>query len=253
MCNIRVGIFGIAHSLPVFNYEITADVTDINGETRSATRIVNVGYHALTANMSIDGNLDKTKKNHAITIDTKNLNGAFVAAKGTIKIHKLKAPNAVIRPRPWAAPDYQDIYEADFKKLFPHDAYNAQQHSNNWKKGKLEFVSSFNTGHSTTLNLGKIKKWASGAYLITLESTDKFGQLVKDEIKTTLFSDTDDRPADNKLFSISTDKSEYQNGDTAHITLGSAAKNISVTVVVEKDKKIIKTEIIRQQFWNKKL
>ena len=232
-------------SLPVFNYEITADVTDINGETRSATRIVNVGYHALTANMSIDGNLDKTKKNHAITIDTKNLNGAFVAAKGTIKIHKLKAPNAVIRPRPWAAPDYQDIYEADFKKLFPHDAYNAQQHSNNWKKGKLEFVSSFNTGHSTTLNLGKIKKWASGAYLITLESTDKFGQLVKDEIKTTLFSDTDDRPADNKLFSISTDKSEYQNGDTAHITLGSAAKNISVTVVVEKDKKIIKTEIIR--------
>src|SRR5690606_11492482 len=36
-------------SLPVFNYEITADVTDLNGETRSATAIVNVGYHALVA------------------------------------------------------------------------------------------------------------------------------------------------------------------------------------------------------------
>ncbi|HEX9601969.1 MAG TPA: MG2 domain-containing protein, partial [Mariniflexile sp.] len=32
-------------SLPIFNYEITADVTDLNGETRSATTIVNVGYH----------------------------------------------------------------------------------------------------------------------------------------------------------------------------------------------------------------
>ncbi len=42
-------------SLPVFNYEITADVTDLNGETRSATTIVNVGYHALIANISVDG------------------------------------------------------------------------------------------------------------------------------------------------------------------------------------------------------
>ena len=234
-----------ASSLPIFNYEITADVTDLNGETRSATRTVNVGYHALVANMSIDSELDKTKKDHAITIDTKNLNGEFVAAKGTIKIHKLKAPTGIYRQRPWAAPDYQDIYEDDFKKLFPHDSYNAEQHPNNWNKGKLEFVSSFNTGNSTTINLGRIKKWSSGAYLITLESKDKFGQPVKDEIKTTLFSARDDRPADNKLFSISTDKSTYNVGDKAQLTLGSAAKDITVTVYVEKNKKIIKTEIIK--------
>ena len=32
---------------PIFSYEITADVTDVNGETRSATTIVKVGYHSL--------------------------------------------------------------------------------------------------------------------------------------------------------------------------------------------------------------
>src|SRR5690606_30415980 len=76
------------NSLPVFNYEITADVTDLNGETRSATTIVNVGYHALLANISIEGQLDKSKIEHQLSISTKNLNGEFVAAQGTVKIYK---------------------------------------------------------------------------------------------------------------------------------------------------------------------
>ena len=48
-------------SLPIFNFEITADVTDLNGETRSATTTVNVGYHALVATMDVDALLDKTQ------------------------------------------------------------------------------------------------------------------------------------------------------------------------------------------------
>tara|TARA_R110002049_G_scaffold18043_1_gene69404 strand:+ start:3027 stop:9155 length:6129 start_codon:yes stop_codon:yes gene_type:complete len=232
-------------SLPIFNYEITADVTDLNGETRSATTIVNVGYHALVANMSIDGVLDKTKKDHEISIDTKNLNGEFVPAKGTVKIYKLKAPNSVLRQRPWAAPDYQDFSEEAFKNLFPHDAYKNEHNTTNWDKGDLVFENSFDTEKSKSLELGKIKKWQSGQYLITLESKDKFGQLVKDEIKTTLYSEGDNTLADNQLFSISSDKSIYKSGETAILTLASAAENLSVTVHIEKDHKIIKTHSIQ--------
>ncbi|MDP5082250.1 MAG: MG2 domain-containing protein, partial [Winogradskyella sp.] len=35
-------------NLPVFKYEVSADITDLNGETRTASTIVNVGYHAMT-------------------------------------------------------------------------------------------------------------------------------------------------------------------------------------------------------------
>ena len=231
-------------SLPVFKYEVTADVTDLNGETRSATTLVNVGYHALTANMFIANILDKTKKDHAIDIDTKNLNGEFVPAKGVIKIYKLIAPKSPLRERPWAAPDYQDFTEHDFKNLFPHDAYNNEQNANHWKKGKLVFISSFNTETTKKLNLGKTKKWLSGKYLITLEAKDKFGQIVKDEIKTTLYSNKDETLADHQLFSITSDKSKYNAGDTAIITLASAAHNLSVTVSIEKRHKVIKTQII---------
>jgi TonB-dependent SusC/RagA subfamily outer membrane receptor len=231
--------------LPIFNYEVTADVTDLNGETRSATTLVNVGYHALVANMSIDAVLDKTKKTHRISIDTKNLNGEFTPAKGTVKIYKLKAPNAVLRNRPWAAPDYQDLTEETFKNLFPNEAYNDEHNTNNWEKSTLVFDENFDTEKSKTLELGKIKKWESGQYIITLESKDKFGQLVKDEIKTALYSDGDKTLADNQLFSISSDKSIYKSGDNAILTLASAAENLNVTVNIEKNHNIIQTQVIR--------
>lgn len=232
-------------SLPIFNYEITADVTDINGETRSATTIVNVGYHSLTAIIGIENSLDKTNKDHKITIDTKNLNGEFVPARGTLKIYKLKAPNNVLRPRPWLAPDYQNFTETEFKQRFPHEAFTNEHQTENWEKGALVFDKKFDTEKSKDLDLGTIKKWLPGEYIVLLETKDKFGQAVKDEAKTRLFSDKDTVLADNQLFRITTDKEQYATNDTVELTLATAANDIWVTVDVEKEHKIIKTEIVK--------
>ncbi len=233
------------NNLPIFTYEITADVTDINGETRSTSTLVNVGYHALTASLEVEQRIDKTKKNNLLNIETKNLNGEFVPAKGTIKVYKLKAPNTVLRPRPWDAPDYQKFSEVEFKNLFPHEAFGDEDDLKNWQKGDLVFEKNFDTKNSTIVALGRTKKWASGKYLVTLTATDKFGQEVKDEIRTTLFSNKDNTLADNQLFSITANKSSYKAGDIVNITLSSAAKNLTVTVSVEKNKKITRTEIIQ--------
>ncbi|WP_242091694.1 alpha-2-macroglobulin family protein [Aestuariivivens sediminicola] len=230
--------------LPVFTYEITADVTDINGETRSAATVVKVGYHALVANMTLPTVLDKTKKDHKILIETKNLNDEFVPAKGLIKIYKLEAPNTVLRQRPWAAPDYQDIDEKTFKTLFPHDAYNDEHDPNHWEKGDLVFETKFDTHSAQEVALGNIRRWASGAYIIILETRDPYGQFVKDEIRTVLFSEQDRTIADNQLFSFTTDATQYAIGDTALLTLASAADALTVTLKLEKNHQIVKTEII---------
>ncbi|OBX27141.1 alpha-2-macroglobulin family protein [Gelidibacter algens] len=230
--------------LPVFNYEITADVTDINGETRSATTVVNVGYHALLATIIIQEQLDKTKKNHQLTLSTSNLNGEFVAAQGTIKIYKLEAPEEVLRPRQWPAPEYPALSREEFKKLFPHEAFQDEHNPETWDKGKMVLESDFDTSKSKEIDLGSIKKWDSGNYVIVLESTDKFGQLVKDQARTFVFSPEDKTLPDHQLFSVSTDQSTYKTGQNVIITFGSAAEDMVVTVDVEKDQKIIKTYLI---------
>ncbi len=232
-------------NLPTFNYEVMADVTDINGETHSTTTFVTVGYHTLTANMMLANPLDKGIKDHKLTISTNNLNGQFVPAKGTVKMYKLKAPEHVLRPRQWAAPDYEGFSKEEFKKLFPHDAFNNEHDSSTWEKGELVWQSGFDTSKSKELSLENIKKWKSGKYILELETQDKFGQEVKDVLETTLFSYNDKKLADNQLFQIKTDKESYDIGDKVKVTLLSNAEDVNITVTIEKNRKVVDTKVIR--------
>ncbi|MCB0398431.1 MAG: carboxypeptidase-like regulatory domain-containing protein [Winogradskyella sp.] len=231
-------------NLPIFNYEVTADVTDINGETRSTSTVVNVGYHAMTLQVSAPNQIDKTKKEAELILNSQNLNGEFVPAQGTLKIYKLKAPTNVLRNRPWNAPDFQVISKEEFKRLFPHDPYNDEHLSTHWDKGEEVFSTDFDTEKEKTITLKKLKKWNSGRYIIIAESKDKFGKDVKAEAFTNLFSDNDKTVADNQLFEATLDKDNYKAGDVAKLTIGSAAKDITVTVEVEKDNNIIVTQLV---------
>ena len=231
-------------NLPVFNYEVTADITDINGETRTATTTVNVGYHAMTVRIESPNLIDKSQKETQLQLVSQNLNGEFAPAKGTLKIYKLNAPNTVLRPRPWQAPDYQVLSKDEFKKLFPNDAYKNEAIVTNWKKGEAIFKTNFDTEKENTITLKKLKNWDSGKYIIVLESKDRFGQPIKDEAYTSLFSDNDKTIADHQLFEAQLDKATYITGDSAKLTIGSAAKNITVTVEIEKDNKISSTQLI---------
>lgn len=231
--------------LPVFNYEITADVTDINGETRSATTIVKVGYHALTASLQINPTVNKEEKQHVIKINTENLNNEFVAANGTVKIYKLQAPKNPLRKRPWNAPDYQDIPEDEFRKLFPHDAYTKEeQNETSWKKGKLFFEKEFDTKKSKELIFKNIKSWTSGKYVAVLTTQDKFKQQVTDKAHFTVTSTRDKKIADNNLFFIKTNKTNYSVNDMVCLELASASKDITVVVQIEKNHKIVDTQLV---------
>ncbi|ARV16662.1 alpha-2-macroglobulin family protein [Polaribacter sp. SA4-12] len=233
-------------NLPVFTYEITADVTDINGETRSATTTVKVGYHSLLATISLDDKIDKNQNETSLKVDTKNLNGQFIAAKGTIKIYKLKAPKNPLRKRPWSAPDYQDISENTFRTLFPNDPFtNDENDEKNWKKGEMVFSKNFDTKTSKEIQLNNLKNWISGKYIVVLESKDKFNQEVKDEKRFSLFSSKEKQVSDNKLFIINTDKTFYQVGDVLELNIGSASKNSTVTIQIEKNHKIIETCLVK--------
>ncbi|WP_366009505.1 alpha-2-macroglobulin family protein [Maribacter sp.] len=230
-------------NMPTFTYEVTADVTDINGETRSTTTTVKVGYHALNVRLIVPEILDKSLKNTSFNIISNNLNGQSVAATGDVKLYKLQAPDYVIRPRPWAAPDYAGFSKEEFKKLYPHDAYENEDNSSNWKKGKMVWQSTFDTEKSNEFGFGKTKNWASGKYRMELFSKDKFGQEVKD---IAIFSITGNERslADNQLFHVKTDKEQYAIGDMAKITFFSSAKNLNITVHIEKNHKIFEERII---------
>ncbi|SNR45909.1 TonB-dependent outer membrane receptor, SusC/RagA subfamily, signature region [Lutibacter agarilyticus] len=231
-------------NLPIFNYEISADVTDINGETHSTTSTIKVGYHALVATIKMPEKLDKTQSKNTITIETKNLNGELVSANGTLKIYKLQAPQNVLRKRPWKAPDYKLLSEEEFSTKFPHESFSNNDNPSTWKKGVLEFSNNFDTSKNTEIQLPKIQNWTSGRYIVELNTNDKFGQLVTEKKTFTVFSENDKTISDNKLFTISTNKASYKPLENVNLSIGSASKDLYVTIDVEKNKKVISTQII---------
>lgn len=81
---------------PAFFFEVIAEVTDSAGETRSATRGVNVGYTALVAGVSTsDWLTDDAPVKTEITLDT--LDGEPQPGNGVVKIYQLREPAQVMR------------------------------------------------------------------------------------------------------------------------------------------------------------
>ena len=230
---------------PIFTYEIEADVTDINGETRSATTTVKVGYHMLTIATTINEQIDNSEKNHKIGLKSTNLNGEFVATKGVLKIYKLQAPQNVLRTRPWNAPDYQEISKEKYAALFPHEPYtNEDNNISNWKKGNQVFESEFNTEVNKEITLKKIKNWKVGNYIIEVEAKDKYNQLVEDKQRFKVFNSKKPQIADKQLFKISTDKNTYKPNEVVKLTLGSASNDMVITIAIEKNHEIVSQQII---------
>lgn len=226
--------------LPVFSYEISADITDINGETRSTSTIVKVGYHSQTIDIVVGNRLDKSKKDNKLTINTKNLNGEFVSATGTLKIYKIKAPKNVFRNRPWGIPTTQSIYQEEFERLFPNEVYKKPTD----ELGEEIFLMKFDTSKEKEIQLNKIKKWLSGAYIVIAEGKDNFGQTITDKARFTIFSNEDKKVADKQFFEISLDKKEYKIGDEVILKIGTASENMTVVVRIEKENKIVDTQLI---------
>jgi uncharacterized protein YfaS (alpha-2-macroglobulin family) len=164
---------------PVFYYEVSADVTDINGETRSANTSVAVAYQALQLNIVQEEKLpaDSFKK---LTIRSTNMNDIFETAEVNVSVTKVQSPNKIFRERYWGMPDQFVMSADEYHSVFPYDIYKDEDQISNWPlKDKVADItdstkenSAFNFQHS---------KFEAGWYKIVATTKDKYGELVKAE------------------------------------------------------------------------
>lgn len=225
-------------SLPSFTYIITADVTNINGETHSASTTVRVGYLGIEVNVGeSEPWLSKTENKLSITIA--NLNGKPAKAIADIKIFTLIEP-PLQKDRLWASPSANILSNEDYKKIFPQQ--QPQDDPNNpihWEKGAL--VQQWNTGivGDTLLELSNnIQK--EGYYLIELNTKDDKGNPIV-ITKAILLSNPEAKQLTPKSFlQLDAPLSMDNNGATT-IRVGTSVPNAYVFVVANyKGKSIFK-------------
>ncbi len=164
---------------PTFYYEVTADVTDINGETRSGIVSVAVSYHALQLAITSAQKI-AADSIHTIKVTSTNTNGLHEKATVHFVMYELAEPGRLFRNRYWEKPDQFVMTKTEYYASFPYDVYADEDQPQTWALG--EKVSD---RKDTTKNNGQ---WAigttalkSGWYKIIVTTKDKYGEDVKAE------------------------------------------------------------------------
>ncbi|MCX2680165.1 carboxypeptidase-like regulatory domain-containing protein [Galbibacter sp. EGI 63066] len=170
---------------PIFNYVVSVDVTDINGETRSAQTSLRLGYHNIEMDLQLNPNMS-TSSEEIIKIESKNLNGEIITSTGSLKIYQLQHPDRFLKERFWELPEIQSIPKEEFIALFPNISYDSTEVKVNWPRGSMVLEQELDTSGTSEITLKNLSKWQPGYYVALGTAINKQGDSITIEKEFTL-------------------------------------------------------------------
>ncbi len=209
---------------PVFYYEVSADVTDISGETRSGATTVSVAYQALQMNIIIPEKVH-TDSIRTIKISTTNLNDIFEKANVTVSIYSLKTPDRLFRQRYWQRPDQFVMTREEYYQLFPYDIYSDEDDVSKWAKQEKVFEKTDTTAANSQFAVGNLQL-KPGWHVIESITKDKYGEEVKAIKYVQLFNTRIVSPA--AFGSIESDKALAEPGEKISYRISTNLDNVFI-------------------------
>ncbi|HTE25229.1 alpha-2-macroglobulin family protein, partial [Flavitalea sp.] len=214
---------------PVFHYSITADITDISGETRSTSSAVAVGYHSLKLDVDLPEKVHADSLSRLKLVST-NLNNVFETAIVSVNLVKLKLPSRIFRERLWEQADQQVIDEKAYSSLFPHDAYKNENEPTVWETAGTVLSFTDSTKESGIFKL-PAEKIDAGWYRFEAKAKDRSGDTVSLIRYLQVFRD---RIVTPDLFaSVSADKSSVQKGEKFQYSVETNVDSVFVIQDIE--------------------
>ncbi|GAB4045673.1 alpha-2-macroglobulin family protein [Spirosoma litoris] len=166
-------------SNPIFDFDVTIDVTDKAGETRSATQTLRIGYSALQISLAIPAQIESDVP-ASFPVRITNQSGEKVSATGQLKIYRLQPPTRPLRNRLWSRPDRQLLSKAEFEKLFPNDVFANKNDPRSWPKGEMVQQQTI-TSPADSLIKPDLSRFTPGEYVAELTVTSASGESTKEQ------------------------------------------------------------------------
>ncbi|AYA38618.1 hypothetical protein D3Y59_17110 [Hymenobacter oligotrophus] len=227
---------------PSYVFVVTADVTDPNGETRSAERGVTLGGQALNMSLSGPRLVNQQQIEDAFVLRSQNATGEAVPATGTLRLYRLTPPVRVLRPRLWPTPDQPGLGRDEHQQLFPHDAWLSEDNPDKWPRTLL-IEWRFDTGQRTQLPevARALGAQTPGAYLLeasTLAGTDT----ARTRLGFTLYNPAAPQlplPVPQWLTAL---QDTVAPGQAVQVLVGSGFEAVQARLEVESQGQLIRTE-----------
>ena len=163
---------------PVFEYKVYADVTDINGETRSGETGISAGYKSIILKTDIPASA-AVDSFRSLSIRTENMNGLVQTVIVKVSIKKLKEEKRLIRKRYWERPDQFVMSKGDYIKNFPYDEYDNETDPASWEKAEQVYLRSDSVKELSTFKL-EPTTFQPGFYEIEITTKDESNNEIKD-------------------------------------------------------------------------
>ncbi|TLX76620.1 hypothetical protein E9993_06945 [Labilibacter sediminis] len=232
----------ISNKSLIYSYTLTVDITDANGETRSASHTLKISNSSLI----IEGELPEllfTDDLADIKIITNNINGGRVASDLHIIATKLKAPDRLLFGRSWQTPDKFLMNEKQYREAFPNRVYNNETDPETWKQGRVAFNCKYNSLEPNTTLLKSFANLKDGYYLVNVSARDSMGQKAEWQKAVRVIGSEPQQPACVKDW-ITPVKTNVEPGEMAEFWVAALTPHTPVRYEFLHGDKVVKTQIL---------
>ncbi len=135
-------------------------------------------------------------------------NGEFSPVTGTVKIYQTLPNSTFYANRPWSLPELTSIDETEFRKLFPYEAYTADDGKTQEKT--VVYEGTYTTQKDKDFEL-EIKDWKTGDYQLEFEFLDEKSGLPVKSSTNFKIKNADEKLASNENFTVTNHSKSSKN------------------------------------------
>ncbi|SIT00445.1 Uncharacterized conserved protein YfaS, alpha-2-macroglobulin family [Kaistella chaponensis] len=208
--------------IQIDNYEVNASVTDINGETQSATenvKVASVSHYIKTDDIKDSFNDEQIK----VKVETKNYNDQNLKKSYQVKLSKLQPKERIFRTNfENEIQDMPKLSKAEFIQKFPHDYFSKEEKE--WKTQSV--ILNGEKRSEESLDLGKLSAGNYKLELFNIEGKDT----IKTEKTFAVYDKKSLSDSQKPFLKVIHPKTEYQRNEKAKIYVYSAIPDALVKI-----------------------
>lgn len=156
-----------------YAYHISVTITDINGETRTKSQMLNAGKSDVLLNVELPANIFLSNLNDSISFTITNLNRTPVKGKVSAEWYKLEYPGRIVYPAFVGKPEKYSLNKANFIKHFPNDDYDNDGTPERWPVNKLSFTQTQTVALGSGNLIVKKNTLSSGYYKVKFKAINE--------------------------------------------------------------------------------
>ncbi len=216
-------------------FDIEIVVSDINGESQTANKSLNVSKQSLWLSSEID-EIEEISTFNKFEINTLNISGNHIDAVVNIEIEKLEEP-AKATISAISSTDQKIYTREEWEKLCPNIEYDNENNLENRKAVSVIYKGSINTANSNIVSFDENTKFTTGSYRITLKTNDKDGKEISEVMNFRIFDNNS-----NSMPYVATDifkvsQTTAKVGDTVELKIGTSFSDAIVYYAIQTDNK----------------